>query len=106
MGSKMYKIQILLLLSLLLLFIIIVLLIAFMQGIYKYIPGKNLFAVLQLFCIYIFGTCNVISHMNMFDTFTLIVSKVCVQCPTWPIFVFCIIIITYLLHGAESFLRS
>jgi len=26
-----------------------------MQGIYKYIPGKkNMFIVLQLFCIYIF----------------------------------------------------
>ena len=44
------------------------------------------YTVLRLFVFTICATCNVISPGNMFCTFTLVLSAVCVQCPAWQLF--------------------
>jgi len=82
-----WKTLLLLLLLLLLLFVTI-----FVQGIYNlYLKTFLGYIVLQPFCGYNFGTCNVISHdkisyfyINIYRSVCVCVCVcVCVQCPIW-----------------------
>ena len=71
--------------------IIIILVITLMQGIYNYIPETNrvsrVYSVAAV--LYLHYVLHIMSFRpwNMFCTFTLALSIVCVKCPVWLTFV-------------------
>ena len=71
--------------------IVIIFVITFMQGIYNYIPETNHVSRVQSVAavLYLQFVLQVMLFhpWNMFCTFTLVLSKVCVRCPIWLFFV-------------------
>ena len=61
--------------------------IAFMQGIYSYIPETNRFSKVHSVAtvLYLQSVLHAMLFrmLNMFCTFTLALPAVCVQCPVW-----------------------
>ena len=69
----------------------IIVVITFMQGIYSHIPETNHASRVYSFVavLYLQSVLHVMLFrmLNMFCTFTLVLSEVCVQCPTPLLFV-------------------
>ena len=72
--------------------IIIILVITFTLGIYSYIPVTNhvsrVYIVAAVLCLQFLLHVLLLRPSNMFRTFTLTLSVVCVQCPIWLFFYF------------------
>jgi hypothetical protein len=62
-----------------------------MQGIYNYIPKTNhvssLYSVAGVLYLQFVLHVMLRNVLNMFCTFTLVLSEACAQCPIWLIFV-------------------